>query len=392
MKKEAIVFIGHGASRTGAPASLLKIVKWIAKHTDHTCFVIIGNNGPLVEDYSKYASVHIWNKPISGRPMIFNELLARFPRLEFRSLDRHRSKIIRQLRAQNVRCIFNNTGVNGHILEMIKPVVNAPVISRIPELEAYMRKNNRNGSVDKVLSLTDHFVAVSNAVRNNLIENHSIAPKDVSIIYGACDTEKTPKNELKLHENLGIPPDAFLVGGCGTLDYRKGIDLFIQVANYCKKKLLNQEVYFCWIGACISQESSIEYKYEVEQLSLNSHFFFLGEIVDTAPYFAELDVFLLTSREDPFPLVMLEAARQGTPIICFEEGGGATEFVDNTLGMTVGLLDIESMARSIITIKDSPDLQVSLSAKAYEKSLNYTPEIMGKEIYDVISNLRVHSR
>lgn len=393
-KKQAVVFIGHGASRTGAPASLLKVVRWIATNTDHPCIVLLGNAGPLVEDYSKYASVHIWNKPIrttATNQGIFDGLFGRFSKLALRSLERHQSGIIRQLKTHKIGCIFNNTGVNGHILEAVKPRSNAPVVSRIPELESYMRKNNRNGSVDKVLALTDYFVAVSNAVKTNLVDRHGVSPERVSVIYGSCDTKKVSASELRLREKLGIPPDAFLVGGCGTLEYHKGIDLFIQIANYCKTKLDCPEVYFCWIGVCVSQDSCIEYKYEVEQLELSKHFFFLGEIADTAPYFAEMNVFLLTSREDSFPLVMLEAARQGVPIACFEGGGGATEFVDDTVGVTLPLLDVEGMARAITDLKGSPELRARLGAKAYEKSMAYTPDRMGKEIHDVMAGLMARS-
>lgn len=389
-KKQAVVFIGHGASRTGAPVSLLNVVKWIATNTDHPCIVVLGNAGPLVEEYSEYAAVHIWNKPVRSRPTfqrMFDDLLRLFSKLIPRSLERHQSHIIRQLKAQKISCIFNNTGVNGHILEAIKPMNSAPVISRIPELESYMRKNNRNGSVDKVLALTDHFVAVSNAVKNNLVDRHGVSPEKVSVIYGACDTETVSTSNLGLREKLGIPSDAFLVGGCGTLEYHKGIDLFIQVANYCKMKLDSPALYFCWIGACVSLDSCIEYKYEIEQLELSEHFFFLGEVPNTAAYFAEMDFFLLTSREDSFPLVILEAARQGIPIACFEGGGGATEFVDDTVGVTLQLLDVEGMGRSILALKSSPELHARLAAGAYKKSLDYTPERMGKEINDVITSL-----
>lgn len=390
--QRTIVFVGHGASRTGAPASLLKVIRWIATNTDHPCILVLGNDGPLVEEYSKYAAVHIWNKLVkvnAVRQSVFGDLFERVNKLVPRALGRHRARIVRQIGSPNIGCIFNNTGVNGHILEALKSAIQAPVISRIPELEAYMRKNNRNGSVDRILKLTDHFVAVSNAVKANLVDRHAIAPERVSVIYGSCDTQQVPRGTFKLRDKLGIPIDAFLIGGCGTLDYRKGIDLFIQVANYCRAKLNRNDVYFCWIGACVSHDSCIEYKYEVEQLQLGSQFFFLGEIADPTPYFAELDLFLLTSREDPFPLVMLEAARQGVPIACFSGGGGAVEFVDETVGFTLPLLDVEGMAHAVSTLQGDKELRTRLGKNAHEKSLAHTPERMGKEIYEVMASLMV---
>jgi len=195
------------------------------------------------------------------------------------------------------------------------------------------------------------------------------------------------QDATKLREELDIPKDAFVVGGCGTMDWRKGVDLFIQVANRTVRYMDNRDIYFCWIGGCLSRRTCIEYHYEVEQLSLRGHLFFLGEVADTAPYMAELDLFLLTSREDPFPLVMLEAARQGVPIVCFEGGGGGTEFVDDMVGAKVPMLDVTEMARVVVDLKKRPQARANLGSAAYERSLAYTTERMGKEIYDVLERV-----
>jgi glycosyltransferase involved in cell wall biosynthesis len=60
-------------------------------------------------------------------------------------------------------------------------------------------------------------------------------------------------------------------------------------------------------------------------------------------YFAAFDVFALVSREDPFPVVCLEAASLGKPIVCFNSSDGEKEFVENDCGFVVPDLDIEIM-------------------------------------------------
>ena len=40
----------------------------------------------------------------------------------------------------------------------------------------------------------------------------------------------------------------------------------------------------------------------------------------------------MTSREDPFPLVNLEAMTNGVPVICFKDSGGSEELVDSSSG------------------------------------------------------------
>ena len=56
---------------------------------------------------------------------------------------------------------------------------------------------------------------------------------------------------------------------------------------------------------------------------------FLGEIENPYPLFDRMDVFTVTSRADPFPLVVLEAMALGKPVVGFAEGG-VPEQLDTT--------------------------------------------------------------
>lgn len=392
---DCIVFVGHGASRTGAPVSLLNIIRWTRTHSNFDCHLILGNGGPLVDEYSRFASVYVWNKALghaSGHRQLATRLLSWAGRGGPTPAQRQ-SEILVQIQSLPIRCIFNNTGVNGHILEAVRSRTTAPIVSRIPELEGYMRKNNRNGSVDRILALTDRFVAVSEAVKMNLVHRHAVPTERVDVVYGACGTPRLPHGAAGLRTKLGLPDGAFLVGACGTLDYRKGVDLFIQLAHHCVNRLGRRDVHFCWIGACVSHDSCIEYKFEAEHLGLQDHLFFVGQLDETAPAFAEMDVFALTSREDPFPLVMLEAARQGSPVVCFQDSGGAVEFVDEQIGAAVPMLDIAAFAQAVLTLRDAPEQRHRLGEGAHQRSLAYTPERMASAIHNVIEQVtQQHAR
>lgn len=389
VSKPTLLLIGHGASRTGAPVSLLNILRWMRANTPDEFVVVLGNGGPLVSDYERLATVHLWNTGGAPRSSLPARALRRLLGLwgEHAKLEAHQQRIMQTLRQQPVRCVFNNTGVNGHILAALKPCLGVPVVSRIPELEGHMRKNNRTGSVDRVLALTDHYVAASAAVMNNLVSRHSIREDRVSVVYGASAAARGVRGSAGLRDRLGLPADAFVVGGCGTLEYHKGIDLFIQLAHHCVNQLGRRDVHFCWIGARVSQDSWIDYCCEIEQLGLKRHLFLTGEIEDTAAAFADLDMFALTSREDAFPLVMIEAARQGLPVVCFQGSGGAEEFVDAEIGAVVPMLDIPAFATVLLAARDSPARRTSMGEAAYLRSLQYTPDNMARAINRVIEDV-----
>ena len=385
-----IVFVGHDATRTGAPASLLRIVEWFAKRPGPAPVVVLGEGGPLEGDYARCAEVHVWNQPypapLDPRRLV-NAVLRRLGHIDKERLSRQQASIVRGLSGRRVGAIFNNTGLNAPIVGALKAALRVPVVSRIPELEAFMRRNNTEGSADRVLALSDHLIAVSQAVKDNLVGRHKVAPGRITVVHGACASERVPRGTARLREQLGLPATAFLAGGCGTMDWRKGIDLFIQVAHRVAKQPECGDIHFCWIGSPVSQTSGVELQYEVELHSLGRRLFLLGEVPETAPIMAELDVFLLPSREDPFPLVMLEAARQGLPIVCFEGSGGATEFVDATTGVVVPMLAVEAMARAVTDLREAPARREALGRQAHEKSLAYTTERMGGEVLRVLESV-----
>jgi glycosyltransferase involved in cell wall biosynthesis len=120
----------------------------------------------------------------------------------------------------------------------------------------------------------------------------------------------------------------------------------------------------------------------------------ISECTDAVGYIAGFDVFVLLSREDPFPLVVLEAATAAKPTICFRDTGGITDFVDECCGRIVPYLDTNSMANKLVEISQSPELCAQLGRAAAEKvSKNNSVETLAPRIMEIMGLLmRVGSK
>jgi glycosyltransferase involved in cell wall biosynthesis len=100
-----------------------------------------------------------------------------------------------------------------------------------------------------------------------------------------------------------------------------------------------------------------------------------------------MDVFALTSREDPFPLVMLEAAAAGLPIVCFEGSGGAPEFVVPDAGNVVGYLDVAGMADVVASLLQRADEREQLGRVAGARVRErHTIDQAGPSLVEVIES------
>ena len=156
------------------------------------------------------------------------------------------------------------------------------------------------------------------------------------------------RGELERHRReLGIPADAAVVVGAGTLDWRKGADLFVQLAAEVRRQT-REPVSFVWVGGDLSSANWERVRSDIERTG-SDHVHFVGIKPDPIPWFAMADVFAFTSREDPFPLVCLEHAALGIPIVTYRNGG-MPELLeaagpDAAIGI-VDHLDVGSIARA----------------------------------------------
>jgi glycosyltransferase involved in cell wall biosynthesis len=104
-------------------------------------------------------------------------------------------------------------------------------------------------------------------------------------------------------------------------------------------------------------------------------------------FYQKLDIFVVTSREDPYPVVALEAALFGMPILCWNRGTGTRELVEQGAGITVDYLDINAMADAVLELKNDPERREKLGEKACELAKEHDINQAGEKIYDILRNM-----
>ena len=97
----------------------------------------------------------------------------------------------------------------------------------------------------------------------------------------------------------------------------------------------------------------------------------------------------MTSREDPFPLVAIEAASLGKPIICFENASGIPELMDGKGGFVVPYMNIDEMMNKIIKLYENKEMYGIFSNEIKERSLKYDVNIIAPKINALIDQILV---
>lgn len=345
-----VLFVSHEASRTGAPILLLHFLRWLRDNTDLDFEVLLLAGGPLAADFAAVAPTHVVEALGTSQASYIEAGIAKagFPRLSDRMKVGRAQRSVSHLRGFDV--LYMNSTTSALALRIL-PEVPPFVCSHIHELDSafsyWFPEQDRRAMLDT----TDWFVACAEAVARNLVESYGVAREQISCHYEFIDPPiADPARALHLRRSLGLPDDAFLVGGSGVVIWRKGPDLFVQAAAALRRADPELDVHFVWVGSPSDERMPVEQ--DIAGLGLEGRVHFVGELDDPADLFSTLDAFCLTSREDPYPLVMLEAAALGVPIVSFANGG-AVEFAGNSADLAtrraaiVPYLDAEAMGTAV---------------------------------------------
>jgi glycosyltransferase involved in cell wall biosynthesis len=221
-------------------------------------------------------------------------------------------------------------------------------------------------------SVAQRYVASTTPVKKNLVKNHGIEPSQIEllpnfIVIDELLVQSAEQYRARMRQQLGIPQDAIVIGGCGGTDERKGIDLFVEMARSVRDRMSDGVVHFVWVGQVFDDTFTHSVIERVREWKLEKVFHFTGAHPKPPELFCGFDVFVLSSREEPMGLVALEAASVGKPIVCFAGAGGMADFVADECGIVVEPVAGEPLARAVLQMASDPGMMSSFGSRAYCK-------------------------
>ena len=94
------------------------------------------------------------------------------------------------------------------------------------------------------------------------------------------------------------------------------------------------------------------------------------------------------SREDPGPVVSLEAGAMGIPSVCFRDCGGIAELANLGYGVAVDYLDLEAFAEALLKLEQDRQ-QLEALGKRFQQHIfsTNTLSIQGANIARLITKL-----
>lgn len=190
-----------------------------------------------------------------------------------------------------------------------------------------------------------------------------------------------------LRQEFGIPADTFLVGWIGRFEPVKGPDIFLSV---CEKL---RDLSDGGIMAVMLGDGSLydEMKDRRNRLGLEKFLLMPGYRGDIALLSADIDVVVLTSLNEGFGMVILEAMAAGKPVIAHDVGGVAELVADRATGYMVKWGDTDAIVRHVLDLMTNRELYNALSAQASRMAGRYSLTAMidkFEELYQAVLTVK----
>jgi glycosyltransferase involved in cell wall biosynthesis len=344
---------------TGGAQVVVEYLVRVLARTFSFGVAVLGRAGPFSDAYRELGA-HVFDLGEShGRwsvlPLL--GLIGVMRRGEYDLVHTHlyRSNVLGIVAAKWVGCkaiLHDHSDTSTQSLSVHRWLPN-PLV-RIVYLFAYRR----------ALDLSDRVAVLTARMRDHYRETYSVAPDRICVVPNAVDLQhlaRIPKARSKgwLRTELGVSPSASLVAMVGRLEPQKDWETFLQVARRVGARLGPSCVFVAvGSGSLDSRLRRLTRELEVGNV------IFLGHRDDVPGILREADAFLLTSRHEPFGIVLLEAMGTGCPVIATRSGGPATILSHGEDGLLAGVGDADTLASQVIRVLQDVTLRERLIRKA----------------------------
>jgi glycosyltransferase involved in cell wall biosynthesis len=175
-----------------------------------------------------------------------------------------------------------------------------------------------------------------------------------------------------LRERLGIPSDAFVVGGVFRLSGEKQPLLWVEAARIVASKFKHCHFVLCGGG---SLRQAVDNR--VAEIGLSDRIHVIGVQSPIAVWYEIMDLCMLSSRNEGLPNVLLEAQYLGVPVVASDVGGVKEVMLPGASGWPILDATAEKLAERIKWIIENPDWfkQAKITARQHVQS-NFGLDIM----------------
>jgi wefM len=357
----------------------IALVKWSIDRTDGGLKVATS----LANELSTMYEVHLLSM-ISTESNFFSlKQSVRYQNLSPKKISMSKNfldavKLLRNyLKEQNIDIIFgigmsmNTVGV-ASTLGLKTKFVSCDHTNSIVDNDTKVKKVQRFVGAkfaDKIITLTQED-------RRNYIRKYGIAEDKIAYIYNWKED---------VLSNVTYNSESTKLVTVGRFDIQKGYDYLVQVA----KKVLNEKSDWTWdIYGSGNKDEVNKIRDLIIENDLQDKLFIKGLEKNQALIYGDKAIYVMTSRYEGLPLVLLEAQQYNLPIVSFRCPTGPNEIVeDGVNGYLVECYDTDKLSEKLLELMEDEVLRQSFSEHAKDNMDKFDKDKILKQWIELIETI-----
>lgn len=278
-------------------------------------------------------------------------------------------RIVELIRSRGIRLVHTNSNMmlEGALAASIAGVPHLYLahIEYQPDMPFFRRFPLDPASYARLMGdLSLGILAVSAQVRDGL--SPPLPRERITVVNNGLEMERYDEalrgHDGGLRRSLDLPETAVLVVAAGRVIEDKGFDILLEAA--ARVAAFFPEAIFLICGPIESSAHHDALTRRVAELALKGRFRFLGRRSDLPEVLVQSDIFVLSSRREGHPYVLLEAMACNLPCIASNCGGVEETVREGETGFVIPIADVERLADRLSLLLGNAALRHQIGAEA----------------------------
>ncbi|MFC1868984.1 glycosyltransferase family 4 protein [Thermodesulfobacteriota bacterium] len=213
----------------------------------------------------------------------------------------------------------------------------------------------------------DRFIVVSDALKDMMINKRGIFPEKVVRIYNGIEIDRyssdnVKASRLKVREEFKINENDFLIGAIGRLVWQKGFECLIRAIPSIIKSYPNSKLLIVGDGPLKDR-----LKEQGKRLRVKEYLIFTGFRDNIKEILSAIDILVIPSLLEGFPMITLEAMAMAKPIIATNIEGIKEQLIDSESGLLIPPGDEHAVSQAFVKIVEDKMLSGKLGSNARKR-------------------------
>lgn len=238
-----------------------------------------------------------------------------------------------------------------------------------------------------------HLIAISKETKQYAMKNFGYSDKDITIVNHGVGkrfsimADERLKTEIK--EKHGLPKDKILIGLVGSIEKRKGHHILLNALKQLPPEDLDKaHVVFC--GSSKFGNENRDWLYDTISSTIGWERVTHIEYCESKEIYDILDLTVLPSSLEGFPLVAIESMMSGVCTIRSNSEGASEQIVDGVTGRVFNIDDISGLSEILHELINNDELRQRLAKAGRDYALtHFTAKKMAEntvKVYEKVIN------